>query len=206
MIEAKRHTLTPHAKVEATCTEAGTEAYWSCDVCKKLFSDEKAQSETTEDQLIIPAGHTLEKIDAVEPTTEKAGNSAYWKCTVCGKYFSDADGETEIAENSWIIRLPVTIETGNGNLTIEAQSGITVGLLISAYVSDLNLQYSGEFIDTNAVIQKSDVDVLLDSMSDSIPAEAFQVTVKFEPEQTDIYESATETFSVTITQAMSIGS
>ena len=204
VIAAKGHTLTTHAKVDATCTEAGTEAYWSCDVCNKLFSDEKAETEIKAPVVIEAKGHTLEKIDAVEPTTEKAGNSAYWKCTVCGKYFSDANGETEITENSWIIRLPVTIETDN--LTIEAQSGMTVGELISLYVSDWNLQYNGKSIGTNAVIQKSDVDVSLDSMSGSIPAEAFQVTVKFEPEQTDIYESATETFSVTITQAMSIGS
>ena len=204
IISAKGHTLTTHAKVDATCTEAGTEAYWSCDVCNKLFSDEKAETEIKAPVVIEAKGHTLEKIDAVEPTTEKAGNSAYWKCTVCGKYFSDANGETEITENSWIIRLPVTIETDN--LTIEAQSGMTVGELISLYVSDWNLQYNGKSIGTNAVIQKSDVDVSLDSMSGSIPAEAFQVTVKFEPEQTDIYESATETFSVTITQAMSIGS
>ena len=39
------HTLTEHEEVAATYTETGTEAYWSCDVCGKLFSDEKAKTE-----------------------------------------------------------------------------------------------------------------------------------------------------------------
>ena len=32
------------AKVEPTCTATGTEAYWTCDVCKQLFSDAEGKN------------------------------------------------------------------------------------------------------------------------------------------------------------------
>ncbi len=39
------HTLTPHERVEPTCTEPGTEAYWSCNICGKLFLDPAGEQE-----------------------------------------------------------------------------------------------------------------------------------------------------------------
>ncbi len=48
------HTLTEHKKVNATCTKTGTEAYWSCDVCGKLFSDAEGKNEIAA-PVVIPA-------------------------------------------------------------------------------------------------------------------------------------------------------
>ena len=59
VIEKKAHTLTAHAKVDSTCTETGTEAYWTCDVCEKLFSDEEAETEIEEPIVIEKKPHTL---------------------------------------------------------------------------------------------------------------------------------------------------
>ena len=41
VIPVKGHTLVEHKKVEPSCKEMGTEAYWECTRCHKLFSDEK---------------------------------------------------------------------------------------------------------------------------------------------------------------------
>ncbi|MBQ7604484.1 MAG: InlB B-repeat-containing protein [Clostridia bacterium] len=98
------HTLTAYAAVDATCTEAGNRAYWSCDACHKFFSDENGENEIAENSWVIPAkGHTLTAHEAIEATCTEAGNSAYWSCSVCGKFFGDANGKNEIAEDSWII-------------------------------------------------------------------------------------------------------
>ena len=43
---------------ERTCTEAGTEAYWSCGRCGKYFSDEAGATEIEDGSWVIDAtGH-----------------------------------------------------------------------------------------------------------------------------------------------------
>ncbi len=85
VIPALGHTLTAHPEVEATCTEPGTEAYWSCDVCGKLFSDDEATVEIEAPVVIPAAGHT-EVVDPEVPATPlKAGRTEGKHCSVCGK-------------------------------------------------------------------------------------------------------------------------
>ncbi len=96
IIPAKGHALTAHAKVEATCTTAGTEAYWKCSVCNKQFSDEECATEI-EAPVVIPAkGHTLTAHARTEATCTTAGTEAYWECSFCNKLFSDEECNTEI--------------------------------------------------------------------------------------------------------------
>lgn len=94
--EAHAHTLTHHAKVDATCTTAGTKEYWSCEGCGKNFSDAQGKTEVTD--LALPAGHKLTKHDEVKSTCKVAGNPTYWSCETCKKNFSDAEGKTETTE------------------------------------------------------------------------------------------------------------
>ena len=96
MIPAKGHTLSKTEKVEATCTEDGTEAYWKCSACGKLFSDEKGETEIKAPVVIPAKGHTHSKTEKVEASCTEEGTEAYWKCSACGKLFSDEKGETEI--------------------------------------------------------------------------------------------------------------
>ena len=111
-IPAKGHTLTTHGRVEATCTTVGTEAYWDCGVCHKLFSDESGTSEIAV-PAAIPAGHTLTAHNRAEATCTDPGTEAYWECGVCRKLFSDADGINEIPA-------PITIAAGHKEETIPA--------------------------------------------------------------------------------------
>ena len=89
------HVMTAHPKLEATCTEEGTEAYWECTVCGKLFSDENGTTQIDE-PVAIAAGHTLTAHAKKEVTCTEDGMEAYWECTVCGCIFADGDGLAEL--------------------------------------------------------------------------------------------------------------
>jgi hypothetical protein len=81
------HQLTPVAKVEATCTAPGAEAYWKCtrDGCGKLFSDADGKNETSLEALTIPAlGHDW----ATELT--KGDDSHYYACSRCDERKDEA--------------------------------------------------------------------------------------------------------------------
>ena len=104
VVEATGHNLEAHAAVAATCTEAGSSAYWSCDKCGKFFSDAEGENEIAEGSWVVGAtGHDLTAHEAVAATCTEAGSSAYWSCDQCGKFFSDENGENEIAEGSWVV-------------------------------------------------------------------------------------------------------
>ncbi|MDD3278827.1 MAG: InlB B-repeat-containing protein [Lachnospiraceae bacterium] len=75
------HTLTETNKVEATCTTDGTEAYWTCSACQKLFSDELGKNEISEPIVIKATGHTYgEPLWVWE--RNKTSATAKFTCTV----------------------------------------------------------------------------------------------------------------------------
>lgn len=83
------HKATAHAAKEAVHTATalanGNSAYWSCDVCGKVFSDAACATETTLEAVTIVASHTF---DAVVVTKEAAcvtTGSATQTCTACGR-------------------------------------------------------------------------------------------------------------------------
>ena len=85
VIKALGHDLKETARVEPTCTESGTEAYWTCqrDGCGKLFSDGEGKTEI-EAPVIIPAlGHDLVHHDAQAATCTEVGWEAYDTCSRC---------------------------------------------------------------------------------------------------------------------------
>lgn len=51
--ELSGHTLTNHARNEATHATTGNIEYWTCDVCDKLFSDENGKTEIEEKDIVI---------------------------------------------------------------------------------------------------------------------------------------------------------
>ena len=82
--EAIGHNLTAHAAVDATCTEAGNSAYWSCDRCGKFFSDENGEAEAEENSWVINAkGHEWDEgVITTEPTCTEKGVKTF-TCSVC---------------------------------------------------------------------------------------------------------------------------
>ncbi len=90
-IDALGHQLSPVAKVEPSCTTPGTEAYWQCTRCDKLFSDAEGKNEITAPAAIEALGHLPSPVLKVEPTCTTPGTEAYWKCTRCDKLFSEIE-------------------------------------------------------------------------------------------------------------------
>ncbi|MBO7673906.1 MAG: hypothetical protein J6S63_02710 [Atopobiaceae bacterium] len=65
------HKLTKTDAVSATCTEEGREAYWTCDDCKKVFSDDQGTTEVELDDLVIaPLDHDWGDWTVTTPATE----------------------------------------------------------------------------------------------------------------------------------------
>ena len=97
-IEALGHALEKHEEVPATCTEAGTKAYWECTRCGKLFSDEAGNSAIEAPESIAALGHHMTHHEAVASTCQTHGTIEYWSCDRCQKNFKDNQG-LEIADS-----------------------------------------------------------------------------------------------------------
>lgn len=91
-----QHNLTKVDKVDATCTEAGCEAYYTCDGCDKIFKDFGATVELDAPVVIEATGHKIVGILGKEPTCSEAGVENCFKCTECDALFSDLKGENPI--------------------------------------------------------------------------------------------------------------
>ena len=103
-IIALGHRLAKTEAREATCTENGNKAYWTCQICEKVFADDQGTTETTvEEQVIAATGHKLTETEEKAATCEEAGNHAYWTCGTCKKIFADAEGTIETTAEEQVI-------------------------------------------------------------------------------------------------------
>lgn len=82
------HKLTAHAPKAATCTEPGSLAHWTCEVCGKTFLDDRTL-EPAGDVVVPATGHKAVHHERAAPTTKSAGHAEYWECSACGKLFSE---------------------------------------------------------------------------------------------------------------------
>ena len=93
-VAALGHSMTKTEAVAPTCTESGTNAYYTCKTCRKVFKDEMGQEETTvKDETLAALGHTMTKTEAVAPSCTEKGNNAYFTCSTCHKVFKDEAGK-----------------------------------------------------------------------------------------------------------------
>ena len=97
VISATGHDLKAIEKKEASCTEDGYEAYWRCQTCGKIFSDEAGTAEIGNPTAIKATGHNLEKVEKKDAGCTEDGYETYWKCNTCKKLFSDEAGTVEIS-------------------------------------------------------------------------------------------------------------
>jgi hypothetical protein len=93
------HNMTAHPAKEATCTEAGNKAYWTCD-CGKYFSDVQGENEIGKDDVVIQAkGHTSVKDPAVAPTHTNTGLTEGSHCSVCGAVLEKQEVVKKLAKD-----------------------------------------------------------------------------------------------------------
>lgn len=80
------HVLVRVDAQDASCTEAGLKEHWYCSLCGKYFANEKAENETTYEELVIQAkGHSYPETpnETHEHTCVEDGYEVRI-CTVCG--------------------------------------------------------------------------------------------------------------------------
>ena len=93
ILPALGHSMTKISAKAATCTEDGSNGYFTCSTCHKVFLDKQGEKETTLAAEILPAfGHTIRRVETVAPTCTQPGSKTYYVCVTCGKAFKDKDG------------------------------------------------------------------------------------------------------------------
>lgn len=85
-IPALGHKMVKTEAKAATCTATGNIEYYTCSVCKKLFTNEAGTTETTLEAVTIPmVAHTASN-------KYVAGATQHWTfCTVCGEVLTKVD-------------------------------------------------------------------------------------------------------------------
>ena len=130
-IPAAGHTLTKTEANEATCTEDGNSAYWTCDVCGWVFSDETGTTRTTVEAQRIPA------------TNHNYENGT---CTVCGATQGSFEVYYELYDAAGTTKLTIDIDN-DGSLDVEAGESYAAKVFVKPNVDqklrgfELNLTY-----------------------------------------------------------------
>ena len=106
------HKLKAHEKVAPTCEGEGTEAYWECEECGKLFADDHA-GQAIEEPVIIPAAGHVWGETSYEWDHEKATFHAHRVCTVDEEH---VDEET-VKATSKVTLAPTQEEKGQAVFT-----------------------------------------------------------------------------------------
>lgn len=91
-----QHNLSKVEKIDATCTQAGQEAYYACDGCDAIFADVNGKK-TLEAPVVIEAlGHLLSGVPGTEATCTEGGVADCYKCARCDTLFADINAENVI--------------------------------------------------------------------------------------------------------------
>lgn len=160
------HTMQYHSYVPNTCTTDGNEEYWYCPECGGYFLDEYGMTETTEDDVIIPAqGHPYSEVwmsnvdvhwhdmlcehAATIPITEWEGYGTHIfeddVCTVCGYVINRGGPEYKLTEDCSGYIVTGLREPANGESISEVIIPATyeglpvVGIAEEAFASNENI-------------------------------------------------------------------
>lgn len=98
------HNMECHESVAPSCEDEGSEEYFSCLRCGKLFADSEGDEEVSlEDTVVEALGHDSIKKLPKAATCSVDGNKLYWHCKVCDKNFLDSFCEVAVADEDIII-------------------------------------------------------------------------------------------------------
>ncbi len=110
-VPEKKHALQLEQGTPASCNVGGTEDYWRCIECKKMFGDDKGENEISSVGTLEPINHkNAEHYTEKQVSCTENGNIEYWYCPDCKKYSTNADF-TAICEQSVVI-IPKTNHKG----------------------------------------------------------------------------------------------
>ena len=121
------HVLTATPFRDASCTENGNIAFWTCSKCGKLFRNAEGTAEISRKDTVIPAtGHTVVIDQAVPATATSTGLTEGSHCSVCGTVLV-AQKETPMLTGH---NHAVTYDVSNGDsylMGLESQGRIENG-------------------------------------------------------------------------------
>lgn len=106
------HSLQKFVRVEPTCISDGNIEYYYCSLCDKFFSDEDANKEIEEQNIILPKhNHTIVVLPYVAPTCTTYGLTEGKKCSECNTVFVQQAQIEKLQHQSsdWIIDVEPTI-------------------------------------------------------------------------------------------------
>lgn len=142
---ACEHELQRTERQAATCTAPGHIGYYTCSLCGKIFFDEDAKIELTQEVAAIPAvAHSIEYYPAAEADGMNRPHGEYYRCFTCGKYFSDEAAQNEITLSDIYGEslAPIRLIDGSGN----SAGGISHNLFVSKSYNSTS-QYADLFDD-----------------------------------------------------------
>ena len=157
VIPAKGHKGVLVPAVAADCENDGNMAYYKCENCNKLFSDEACKNEISADSVIVKSHHNLDKVEAVLASCDKDGNIEYYVCSVCDKYFSDKDGKNEIVDKASVVvkshHSIDKVEAVEASCDKDGNIEYYVCLVCGKYFSDVDGK--NEIVDKSSVVVKA---------------------------------------------------
>lgn len=103
-IPALGHDLIETPATPASCAREGNIAYYTCEECNAIFSDESCKTQIYLIDTVLPAlNHSLSYSSVVEATCTASGVYAYYYCSICDIYYSDNDYTETITQDDLII-------------------------------------------------------------------------------------------------------
>ena len=98
-IPALGHDLIETPATPASCAQEGNTAYYTCEICNAIFSDEACQNQIHLIDTVLPAlDHSLTFTPVVAATCTTSGMNSYYYCAICDLYYSDNDYTETIAK------------------------------------------------------------------------------------------------------------
>lgn len=122
--EDHTHVMVKTDKVDSNCENTGTEAYYTCQDCKKLFSDAEGKNE-------ISAPVTIEKKSHSWSDAKEGENGFFVECLSCGTKKStsatEADSYQAVKNNDFTSDKSNTLEMHYGSTGVTHNGGIDKG-------------------------------------------------------------------------------
>ena len=98
------HDLIETPAMAPNCAQEGNIAYYTCEVCNAIFSDEACQNQIHLIDTVLPAlNHTLTFTSGIAATCTTAGMNSCYYCGICDIYYSDNDYTDTISKEELAI-------------------------------------------------------------------------------------------------------